>query len=162
MKKVLIPRSARLIPSRESLRFHRERNATYTFDKFETYNDWFYFIHIDPFLRWIHAVGMMIGIFFYSISLLGFWVYGWSTAPILHFFAGAFFFYFLPVISHYIYDGGTAKSTPDKYHSTFLPVVHINLMTLTGTYDRWLRKFVEKYPFTREAWELEEREVRKQ
>ncbi len=80
---------------------------------------------------------------------------------VIIFFSGMFFFYFLPLISHFIYDGGTAKSTPDKFHSTLIPVIHINLLTLTGRYDNWLRNYIQKYPFTVEAWELEERNVRK-
>ncbi len=149
---------SRLFPSRESRAFHIARNAKFTPDKFENYNDWFYFIHVDHYLRWTHAISMMVGFFLYFISAYKLWIFGLKLDTVLTFFFGMFFFYFLPLISHYIYDAGTAKSTPDKFHSTLIPVIHINVMTLTGSYDRWLRKFVEKYPFAHEAWALEEKE----
>lgn len=152
----LIPKSARLIPTAESRKFHQARNEQFTPEKFEHYNDWFYFIHVDPFLRWIHAIGMMIGFILYFFAAYEFWIFGFTFGVVANFMVGVFFFYFLPLISHYIYDGGSAKSTPDKFHSTLIPVIHINLLTLTGQYDKWLRKFIEKYPFTMEAWQLEE------
>lgn len=161
MKTYLKCRFSRLIPNSESRQFHMARNAVYTPDKFQSYNDWFYFIHVDHYLRWIHAVSMVIGIFLYFISAYKLWIFGFKADTIITFFIGMFFFYFLPLISHYIYDGGSAKSTPDKFHSTLVPVIHINVMTLFGTYDSWLRKFIEKYPFTHEAWQLEEKNVRK-
>lgn len=146
-----------LLPNKASRDFHQERNRKFTVDKFQSYNDWFYFIHVDPVVRWIHAIGMVLGfsLYFYSAYLL--WVNGFEIKTVLTLFAGMFFFYFLPLISHYIYDGGSAKSTPDRFHSTLIPVIHINLMTLTFSYDPWLRRFVEKYPFTVEAWQLEEK-----
>jgi hypothetical protein len=157
MDSYLVPRSARLFPTQKSRSFHIERNTIYTSDKFNTYNDWFYFIHIDPYLRWVHAFGMVVGVIFFSISFYNFWILGLNSFPITLCLIGTFFFYFLPLLSHYYYDGGGAKSSPDSYLSTFIPVIHINLLTLTGRYDRWLRKFIIKYPFTVEAWELVER-----
>lgn len=161
MKKILIPRSSRAFPNQGSRDFHRERNALYTPENFENYNDWFYFIHVDPYLRWIHAVGMVLGFVLYFIAGLKLWLFGFTLECVLIFLTGLFFFYFLPLISHFFYDGGTAKSTPDKFHSTLIPVIHINLLTLTGRYDLWLRKFIQKYPFTVKAWELEEKNVRR-
>lgn len=161
MKTNLVPKSARILPSAETKAFHMKRNEFYTVDKFQSYNDWFYFIHVDPYIRGIHAFGMMTGFFFYLIAAYNTYIFGVSLAAGLQVLVGVFFFYFLPLISHYFYDGGSAKSTPDRFHSTLIPVIHINLLTLTGTYDSWLRKFIQKYPFTVEAWELEEKHVRK-
>lgn len=157
MKTQLIPKSTRLLPNKSTRLFHLERNRAYGPEKFQKYNDWFYFIHIDPIIRWWHGLGMMIGIILYFFAALDAWIFGFGMAMVTKVLAGVFFFYFLPLISHYIYDGGTAKSTPDKFHSTLIPVIHINLLTLTGQYDRWLRKFIEKYPFVVEAWNLEEK-----
>lgn len=159
MKSILIPKSARLIPSKDSRAFHLKRNEKYQMSHFKSYNDWFYFIHVDPYIRGIHAFGMMIGLMLFLFSFYRFFLLGFSATVVIQFLVGVFFFYVLPLISHYIYDGGTAKSTPDKFHSTLGPVIHINLMTLTGTYDGWLRKFIEKYPFTKEAWELEDKKL---
>lgn len=159
MQSHLAPKSSRLLPSKDTRAFHLDRNGKYGPEKFQSYNDWFYFIHIDPILRWWHAGGMVIGSLFYIFAALDFWVFGLTLAMTIKIFVGVFFFYCLPLISHYIYDGGTAKSSPDKFHSTLIPVIHINLLTLTGRYDQWLRKFIEKYPFTTEAWQLEEKKL---
>ncbi len=153
----LIPNFSHILPSAKVKLIHEERNAAYTADKFQNYNDWFYFIHIDPVLRWWHSFGCIIGSFFFV--RLGFSLYygGLSWEAGRYYLLGVFFFYVLPLISHLVYDGGSAKSTPDKFHSTLLPVIHINYLTVTGQYDKWLRKFKDKYPFTDEAWKLEER-----
>lgn len=158
MQMFLKPRSSRLIPTAESRKFHRERNDKFTPDKFEQYNDWFYFIHVDPFLRWVHAIGMMIGLLMYFYSGFEFWIFGITVGVVIKFLSGAFFFYFLPLLGHYFYEGDALKSPPDKLLSTFIPVIHINVLTLTGQYDKWLRKFIKKYPFVVEAWQLEEME----
>lgn len=157
MKTNLIPRSSRLVPTRETKEFHLRRIKNFPPEKFETYNDWFYFIHVDPFTRWVHAIGMVIGLILYFIAGYKFLILGLKMEVVFTFLSGALFFFYIPMASHYFYDGGTANSTADKYHSTFLPVVHINLLTLTGRYDAWLRTFIKKYPFTVEAWELEDR-----
>lgn len=161
MKTILWPKYSTFIPTRQSRSFHIRRNSIYTPDKFETYNDWFYFIHLDPHARMIHAFGMVVGTFLYFISFYKFIIFGLTWNLVFTILMAAFFFFFLPLISHYIYDGGGAKSTPDKFLPTFLPVIHINLMTITGKFDPWLRDFVKKYPFTIEAWGLEERALKK-
>ncbi len=154
--KSLKPRYSRPVPTKASRAFHKERNRRYTPEQFNTYNDWFYFIHIDPYTRALHALGMVIGVSSYALSLYLFVSTGLQLEAFVALFSGAFFFYVFPLLSHYLYDGGGAKSTPDKFLPTLLPVIHINLMTLTGRFDPWLREFVKKYPFTREAWALEE------
>ncbi len=159
MKSKLVPEYSQLVPSKDLHQMHLERQQLYPPEKFETYNDWFYFIHVDPIIRWWHAIGMMIGLLFYIIAAYETWIFGLGLKVMLEVLIGVFFFFFLPLISHYVYDGGGTKSTPDKFHSTFIPVVHINLLTLTGRYDRWLRKFIQKYPFTVKAWKLHERKV---
>ena len=155
--KRLIPKSFNLFPNKETREFHIQRSLKFGFDKFETYNDWFYFIHIDPMLRWWHAIGMLIGIFFYALAFKNFLMNDLALNIAIEFLLGAFFFYFLPLISHHLYDGGKENAPPSRFHSTFIPVVHINFLTLTGRYDAWLRKFIQKYPFTVEAWELIEK-----
>jgi hypothetical protein len=159
MKTELIPKATRLFPNKASRLFHAKRTAEYGPEKFQSYNDWFYFIHLDPVIRWWHAIGMGIGIIFFIFAGMHAWIFGFGLSFILKFLVGCFFFYFLPLISHYIYDGGMIISGPNKFHSTLIPVIHINLLTYTGQYDRWLRKYIEKYPFTIEAWDLEEKKL---
>lgn len=157
MIKKLVPKSAHWLPTEANRIKHLERNQKYSHNDFESYNDWFYFIHLDPYTRMWHAFGMLIGTSFYLLSVYEIISHGLTYPFGIYLLLGAFFFYFLPLISHYAYEGGGAKADPDHLHSTFIPVIHINFLTLTGRYDEWLRGFIKKYPFVHEAWELEER-----
>jgi hypothetical protein len=156
MTQKLIPRFSQLLPNKESRLFHSERSRHYGIDQFQTYNDWFYFIHIDPVLRWWHAIGMVIGTTYFVKMGLDYKAFGIGKIMGIHYLLGVFFFYVLPLMSHYFYDGGHSKSTVKQFHSTLIPVIHINFLTLTGLYDSWLRNFIKKYPFTIKAWELKE------
>jgi len=149
--KVLVPRHSRLFPSQEFREECRQRIAAHPPNRFETYNDWFYFIHIDPVQRWIHAFGMFVGTFFFGAML---WAWSWWSLPFYG--LGVFFFYGFGVISHKIYDRGEAKSDPKYFLTTLWPVIAINLTTVLFLYDRQLRTFVLKYPFVREAFDLVE------
>jgi len=85
---------------------------------------------------------------------------GWQLNTLLYYLLGVFFFYGLGVISHYIYDGGAAKSDPNFFWTTTKVVIEVNLYTILGIYDRRLRAFVNKYPFTQKAFELEEKSLK--
>ena len=118
---------------------------------FKTYNDWFYFIHIDPAQRIVHAFGMFAGSYFFIMLFLE-----WSFKSIVYYLLGVFFFYVLGIISHLIYDKGTAKSDPKYFIPTFIPVIKFNILTSLGIYDNSLRRFCDKYPFTVKAYDLVE------
>lgn len=119
-------------------------------ERFESYQDYFFFVHIDPIQRFWHSMGMVVGLFFFTLLF-----YSWNIWSILFYFLGVFFFYGIGVISHAYYDGHTGKSEIKYFHITTPTVIKINLLTLTGLYQRNLNKFVQKYPFTVDAFELE-------
>lgn len=146
---LLIPKHTRVFPTEKSRTHAANINYQFGPSDFDSYNDWFYFIHIDPIQRIIHAIGMVIGSIMYLIML-----YEWSLWSIIYYFIGTFFFYILGVISHIIYDKGTARSEGKYIITTFWPVIRINLLTITKKYDHDLREFVKKYPFVKDAHEL--------
>lgn len=153
MKTLLIPREARFFPSKEMRIKAGRRVEHYSLDHFENLQDWFYFIHIDPAQRYVHAVGMLIGIVIYLAQLL--YLSELSLLSHLIFFSvGTFFFYGLGIVSHVIYDYGTAKSEPKNFLPTYPVVIKFNLLTLIGRYDQDLRRFVARYPFAIEAFDL--------
>jgi hypothetical protein len=80
----------------------------------------------------------------------------WSLMSVAYYLLGVFFFYVLGIISHLIYDKGTAKSDPKYFIPTLIPVIKLNLFTVIGMYDGSLRDFCKKYPFTIKAYELVE------
>ncbi len=151
--KGLVPRHSRLFPSPEFREEARLRIANIPKERFETYVDWFYYIHIDPVQRWVHAFGMFVGAGFFG-AMVAAW--GWWSIPF--YLIGVFFFYGFGVISHQIYDRGEAKSEPKYFLLTLWLVISINLTTVLMTYDAGLRRFVAKYPFAAEAFDLIEME----
>ena len=119
-------------------------------ERFDCYQDYFFFVHIDPVQRFWHSMGMVVGLFFFTMLF-----YSWSIWSILFYFLGVFFFYGIGVISHAYYDGHSGKSEIKYFHITTPTVIKINLLTLSGLYQKYLDKFIQKYPFTVEAFELE-------
>lgn len=153
MKTLLIPREARFFPSKEMRIKAGRRVEHYSQDHFESLQDWFYFIHIDPAQRYVHAIGMLIGMVIYLAQFL----YLSELSLLAHlilFSVGTFFFYGLGILSHVIYDYGTAKSEPKNFLPTYPVVIKFNFLTLVGRYDQDLRRFVARYPFAKEAFDL--------
>ncbi len=160
MKKVLVPRHSRIFPTKLELDISESIPKKYGPEFFETYQDWFYFAHIDPVQRWIHALGMVIG---YGIYIYcGYLAINLMVIPfIIWLLVGIFFYYGSGLISHSVYDRAAGKTTPDHFGDTFGTVHRFNLETLLGIYDYSLRKFIKKYPFVTEAFDLIEIKIEK-
>ena len=153
MSKILIPRYSTLIPNKKSVDFFSGIPKKFPPEKFDKYTDWFYFTHLDPVQRIIHAYGMIFG---YAIYLFCFYslFFNFGIMTVLIFLVGVFFYYGTGVISHKLYDNGAGKTSPEYFYETFETVHRFNFQTLFGTYDKALRKFITKYPFVMEAYDL--------
>lgn len=150
-KTYLIPRFSHFYPSsslRETAKQIVLRNPP---EKFQNYVDWFFFIHIDPVQRYIHAFGMFVGLALFALMI---WEWSWWSGVYL--IVGSFFFYGFGILSHMIYDKGTARSSPKYFHETIWPVIEINLLTVTGGYDKKLRAFLSRYPHLSQEMDLVE------
>lgn len=155
---ILIPKSTRLIPHKaQRLRINQMVNSHPPGD-FESYWDWFYFLHLDPISRFIHWVGMILGFYYYYLFIVEL-----TSVSILHsafnLGFGFFCFYCFGLIAHLIYDKGAAKSDPKFWHITLWGVIYINLATMSGLYGKTLRAFIKKYPWAKDEWELEEKSL---
>ena len=148
---ILLPKYSCFFPNNLAREKARQRVLNYPPESFESYNDWFFFIHIDPVQRFIHAFGMYVGLYFFFMIVID-----WGPRSFYYYLVGVFFFYGLGVVSHAIFDKGTAKSHPKFFLSTLPIVIKFNLLTTFGQYDNELRKFIKKYPFVADAYELEE------
>jgi hypothetical protein len=137
------------MPTRQTRAISFERNQKYTIKDFDSMTDWFFYTHIDPVQRFIHAFGMYMGLFFFAMMFIE-----WSLFSIVYYLLGAFFYYALGIVSHMTYDKGSGTSERKYLHVTFWPVIQINLATSLFYYDKVLRKFVGKYPFVIEAYDL--------
>jgi hypothetical protein len=154
-KTLLYPNYARFKPSQKMREKGLERNQKYKREDFHNLEDWFFYTHIDPVQRIIHAIGMFVGLFFFALCFYS--LAKLNVAMTLSFYgAGVFFYYVSGIISHQFYDAGTGRSHPKFLLPTFIPVIKINLATTCRTYDSELRAFVKKYPFVKEAYELVE------
>lgn len=146
------PRNSKWIMDGVTRKRNLSRVEKYGPEQFDTYGDYFFFVHIDPIQRFWHAIGMIIGTYFFFMLF-----YSWNIWSILYYFLGVFFFYGFGVISHAYYDGHSGRSEIKYFHVTTPVVIKINLLTLTGLYQKYLNKFIEKYPFTVDAFEMEAR-----
>lgn len=151
MKTLLIPRNSKIFPTPSDKKRSYERIENRPASSYQNYLDWFYACHIDPVQRWIHALGMLIGILFF-IKMISVW----AASSLLYYFVAVFFFYGSGVVSHHFYDLGAGKSEPKYILKTFLKVIEINILTLTGQYDASLRRFIKKYPFVKKDFDLQE------
>jgi hypothetical protein len=132
-----------------------ERNRVYGEDRFDSFEDRFFFLHIDPIQRCWHALGMFGGLLFYGLAILA-----WNERSLGWAALGVFFFYGFGLMSHLLYDGGTGRSDQGRFRRSTPVVIEINLRSTFGTYSRKLEKFIEKYPFVTEAYDLEVSEAK--
>ncbi len=148
-RNLLVPRHAtfRIIKPKNTVAI--KFNASYPEEAFDSVHDWFFFFHINPVVRFVHTFGMLVGLICFVIAAIS-----WNWFTFVWLLIGSFFFYYLGGISHMIYDPDKAKVRPIHLMTGFLPVVRINMLTLMGRYDKALRQFQMKYPFTTEAHDL--------
>ena len=125
-------------------------------EAFESFQDYFFFIHIHPLNRAVHVMGMLMGIPIFIAS--GAWLLAgsWWCVPV--FLVGHVFFTGFGIAGHVLYDGtAMARTSRANFFKAFPWVVRINLETLTGRYPVRLAAFVERYPWVKDRWDLIER-----
>jgi len=149
----LIPKKARFLPSKSDRLQAEEIVKNNTVDKFENIQDWFFFMHINPVQRYVHSFGMLAGLPFYLMTVLAILNKDFISS-LIYLIIATFFFHFVGVLAHIIYDNGQGQTVPKNFIAVFLTIIKINFKTITGTYDKELRRFVHKYPFTMLEHEL--------
>jgi hypothetical protein len=150
-KKDLFPRNSCWIPTRESRAICRQRVTAAQPSQFKSYQDYFFFLHIDPVLRFWHTIGMFAGVAFFVLLVLNWTNWYWNVGFYL---LGVLFFYGFGILSHYAYDGGAAKTVRKHFLDSTPTVIYINLLTVSFLYQKRLCEFVREYPFTVTAYDL--------
>lgn len=111
-------------------------------ERFDSYFDYYVFIHLNTDVVILHCVGMLLGFFFLAMAIIKMsWVY-----LVLHLVT----FNLIPLVSHWIYDG---LMTPTASGAPFISIwyaIRINMWYLTGRQNKIEQKFIEKYPFAEE------------
>lgn len=107
---------------------------------FETYEDYFYYLHLNQRVRYMHLVGMIGGLVLlpYAIYTLKWWLF------VIYFVL----FYGFGYISHWIFDGVVSRTAAEAPWKSFIYATKINLMCLRPKYVKELDEaFYKKYPF---------------
>lgn len=107
---------------------------------FETYRDYILALHLNPGVRWGHAIGMSIGAVLYPLSAI------YLSLPL--FVAAVFFYYGVGYLSHLALDGVApqpAKESWRRFDAHWFVIV-MNVDTLLGRFDRVERALCAKYP----------------
>lgn len=108
-------------------------------ERFETYFDYYVYIHLNQNVQIMHVIGMLMGFLFLVMAIIKWsWVY-----LILHLIS----FNIIPLISHNIFDGvGTPTATGAPLISIWY-AIKINMWYLTGQQKKKEQEFFQKYPF---------------
>lgn len=115
-------------------------------DRFETYEDYFYYLHLNWHVRLMHLVGMIGGLLLlpYALYTLKWWTF------VLYFIL----FYGFGYISHWLFDGVVSRTAAEAPWGSFIYATKINLMCLRPSYVKKLdQDFYQKYPFVREVFD---------
>lgn len=109
-------------------------------DLFDSYFDYYIFIHLNTEVQILHTIGMLLGFLFLAVAIIKWsWVF-----LVLHLIT----FNIIPLISHWIYDG---IMTPTATGAKFLSIwyaIKLNIWLLTGQSEKKEKDFIQKYPFT--------------
>lgn len=112
---------------------------------FKNYEDYFYYLHLNPNVRYAHLVGTIIGLLILPFALytLKWWMF------LVYFF----FFYGFGFLGHWVFDGVVSRTAGEAPWLSFIYASKINLYSLRPKLIRNLDvKFYEKYPFVREVY----------
>ncbi len=116
--------------------------------EFETYEDYFYYLHLNQHVRIMHLVGMAGGLLIlpYALYTLEWWTF------IVYFVL----FYGFGYMSHWIFDGIVSRTASEAPWKSFIYATKINLICLNPRYVKKLdRDFYNKYPFVKEVFDRE-------
>lgn len=112
---------------------------------FESYEDYFYYLHLNKNVRIMHLVGMIGGLCLlpYALYTLKWWTF------VLYFVL----FYGFGYISHWLFDGVVSRTAAEAPWKSFLYATKINLLCLRPFKIKKLdEEFYRKYPFVRDVF----------
>lgn len=108
-------------------------------EQFASYRDYFAALHLNPVVRWIHAIGMFIGtaIFAFGVASRSVWLVLASGSA----------YYFVPLFSHLVFDGCSPRNEAPDPITGHLQAIWMNVRTLVGSVRREEAALVRRYPF---------------
>ena len=126
--------------STTSRQFRRQHLHHYGPEDFETFSDYFLYLHLNSRVQVIHAVGFWLALPFIP----------WSVKKLFQknpwpFIAVSVLFYGSGFASHWTEDGLVSK-TASSFFRTYWEAIVLNWRCTTGSQRRYEAEFVQKYP----------------
>ena len=121
--------------------YRAQKLAQLTPDMFQSYQDYFIALHLNPKTAFIHSLGVSLGLLMFPYV-----VYMMQWLP---FFLYCFFMFGFGFFSHIIFDGLIAPTNKKvkRYEANYRCVLKLSWTVMTGKLGQLQRHMFEKYPF---------------
>lgn len=113
---------------------------------FDTYWDWFLFVHLDRWTQTFHWASMIVALPFFP----------WATWRLLHLealpmIAFCAVYYGTGFTAHWLFDGVVSPTVPEPMMA-YRGVLRLNFGCILGTIEAEEQRLLERYPFVREVY----------
>lgn len=114
---------------------------SYTPADFANFEDYFFYLHLNNHVQWIHVIGAVGGALMFPPTL---WL-AYSQHQYLPFILAAAIYYGAGFVSHWTGDGSVSK-TAASFWASYACVLKLIGRILTGKIARHEQAFMQKYP----------------
>ncbi|PKL75932.1 MAG: hypothetical protein CVV27_12855 [Candidatus Melainabacteria bacterium HGW-Melainabacteria-1] len=135
--------------------FRQKHIKTYQIADFDSFDDYFLYIHLNPAVRWAHAWGAVLGVI---LLIWGLYML-LAERSWIALIVGVGLYYGVGFVSHYVFDGvffetgkyqqGSAASPQQTYLQSYRSLIQLILATLSGKDQALEKAFWARYPHTR-------------
>lgn len=123
--------------------FRRKYINHYLFYDFDTFEDYFFYLHLNRHTQLMHFWGALLSapLLPWGVAML---LYHWNPWPFIFY---TVMFYGSGFSSHVLFDGRVSETTPD-YGPSYFYVIVINFKLLAGNLKEYEARYVQRYPHT--------------
>lgn len=115
-------------------------------DVFDTWYDWFLFVHLDRGTQAVHAISMVAGLAMFPWAMIE--LFAWNPLPLVLFTA---VYYGSGFASHWVCDGLVSPTVPEPMKA-YEGVLRLNFGWWLGTLPEEEEALLARYPFVREVY----------
>jgi hypothetical protein len=112
--------------------------------RFNSYFDYYVFLHLNEKVLLFHVIGMLTGLFFLGLSFYTFNF--WYLIPFIITLNG------FPHGSHIFIDGLISPATAETFGLSIFYAFKLNFIFMFTNFKKYKANFLEKYPFAEEAY----------
>ncbi len=121
--------------------FRAQHLYDYRPDDFENFADYFFYLHLNHHVQWIHVIGAVGGALLFPITL---WL-AYTQHQFVPFILAAALYYGAGFASHWTGDGIVSK-TAASFWASYACVLKLIGQILTGKISQAEQAFMKKYP----------------